>query len=71
MVRDTILILEEDDDSRAKLTEIFQGKYKVLAFSNEKDGIEILRTQAASLAVVLVNLMIPARDDFQVLRRLS
>ncbi len=51
MVRDTILILEEDDDSRAKLTEIFQGKYKVLAFSNEKDGIEILRTQAASLAV--------------------
>ena len=71
MVRDTILVLEEDDDSRAKLTEIFQGKYKVLAFSNEKDGIEILRTQAASLAVVLVNLMIPARDDFQVLRRLS
>ncbi len=71
MKRNIILILENDDASRAKLVEIFQDKYKILEASNEKDGIEILRNQASTLAVVLFNLLIPAADNFQVLRRLS
>lgn len=56
MVRDTILILEYDETCRQQLTEIFQDKYKIQAVSNEKEGVSILRKQAASLAVVLVNL---------------
>lgn len=71
MARDTILILENDDASRTELTEIFQDKYKVLAVSNEKDGIDLLKKHAASLAAVLVNLMIPVKDNFKVLQRLS
>ena len=67
MVRDTILILEYDETCRQQLTEIFQDKYKIQAVSNEKEGVSILRKQAASLAVVLVNLLIPAKDNFQVL----
>ena len=35
MVRDTVLILEEEDASRKKLSEIFQDKYKILAVTNE------------------------------------
>ena len=60
MIRDTILILEQDQASQAQLAEIFQDRYKILQVSTEKEGIEILRTSAASLAVVLVNLLIPA-----------
>lgn len=71
MLRDTVLILENDDISRRKLVEIFQDEYKVLEVSNEKEGIEILRKYASSLAVVLVNLLIPAQNDFQVLQWLS
>lgn len=71
MKRDKILILEDDEVSRKKLAKIFQGKYQVLEVSNEKEGIDILRECASSLAVVLVNLKIPARDGFQVLQRLS
>ncbi len=70
-MRDTILILEFDDSSRAQLAEIFRDKYKVLDVPDEKEGLNILRNQGASLAVVLVNLLIPAKDDFRVLRRLS
>lgn len=70
-MRDKILILEEEEASRMKLAEIFQDKYKVLQVSNEKDGVDLLRLHAPSLAVVLVNLAIPFRDDFQVLQRLS
>lgn len=71
MLRDTVLILENDDVSRKKLVEIFQDKYKVQEVTNEKEGIEILRKYASSLAVVLVNLLIPAQNDFQVLQWLS
>lgn len=71
MARDSILILENDDASRKKLAEIFQDKYKILEISSEKEGIEVLRKHVASIAVVLVNLMIPAKNNFQVLQMLS
>ena len=71
MVRDTILILENDETSRKKLSEIFKDKYNILEVTTEKEGIDILRTKAPSLAVVLVNLKIPAKENFQVLQRLS
>lgn len=71
MARDTILILEEDKASRAELAKIFEDKYKILEVSNEKEGVDILRQHGASLAVVLVNLMIPAKAEFHILQRLS
>ncbi len=71
MLRDKILILENDNASRAKLAKIFQNKYEILEASSEKEGIEILRKYVSSLAAVLVNLEIPAADDFKVLQRLS
>lgn len=71
MARDTILILEDDNASCAKLTEIFQEKYKIQTVFTEREGIDFLRKHAASLAVVLVNIMIPAKDNFQILGWLS
>lgn len=67
MERDTILILEDDEQSRKRLAEILGGRYKILAVLNEREGVEILRKQGASLAAVLVNIMIPARDGFKVM----
>ena len=71
MARDTILIFEDDVESRKKLAEIFQDKYKVLGASDEREGLKILREHATSIAVVLVNLMIPVKDNFQVMQRLG
>ncbi len=64
MTRDTILILEDDEVSRAKLVEMFQDEYKILEVSNEKDGIDALKNHASSLALVLVNLMITWERQF-------
>ncbi len=71
MIRDTILILESDEASRAELADIFRDKYKILEVSNEKDGLDILRAHGPSLAVILVNLKIMIKSNFQVLQRLS
>ena len=71
MGRDTILILEDDDASRSKLVGLLKDKYKVIEVSNERDGVEVFRKHASSIAVVLVNLMIPAQDNFKVMHHLS
>lgn len=71
MARDTILILENEEESRKELEEIFQDKYKVLSVSNEKDAIELFREHAMSLAVILMNPSIPAQNNFQILKRLN
>lgn len=71
MLRDKLLILENEDESRKKLAEIFRDKYEILEVTNEKDGLDLLKEHAQSIAVILVNLMIPAKNNFQVLKRLS
>lgn len=71
MARDTMLILENDEASSESLAKIFEKKFKIIKVSSEKEGIDVLREQVASLAVVLVNLLIPAKDNFQILQRLS
>ncbi len=71
MISNKILIFEEEEESRKKLIEIFQDKYQILVASNERQGIEVLREHASTIAVVIFNLLIPARDKFQILERLS
>ncbi len=71
MACNTILIFEEDEATRARLAEIFKGKYKVLEALNEKEGLKLLREHATSIAVVILNIMIPAKDNFKVLKHLN
>ena len=71
MKRDTILILEQDDASRKMLVDLFKNKYKILSAPDEKEGLELLRSHAQSLAVVLFNLLLPVKDDFKIMQRLS
>ena len=40
MVRDTILILEDDELSRRRLEEILRNKYKIQAVMNERGDTE-------------------------------
>ena len=67
MKRDTILIIDDDNISRTILADIFRDEYKILEASNGKEGIELLRKNANSLAVVLLDYTMPVMDGFQML----
>lgn len=71
MKRDTMLILEDDMIERAILAELFQGEYKILEAGNGRDGIALLNSHFSSIAVVLLDYMMPVMDGFQVLRQLK
>lgn len=67
MKRDTVLIFEDNSIEREMLAEIFKPEYKVLEAANGKEGIELLDSHFSSIAVVLLDYLMPVMDGFQVL----
>ncbi len=68
--RDTILIFEDSAIDREILVEIFRMDYKILEASNGKEGIALLNSHFASIAVVLLDYMMPVMDGIEVLEYL-
>lgn len=71
MEKDTILIVEDMEINRELLAEIFRNEYKILEAENGEEGIRIFEENVESLAVVLLDIMMPVMDGFQVLEHLS
>ncbi|MBO5055876.1 MAG: response regulator [Lachnospiraceae bacterium] len=71
MEKDTILIIEDMEINRLLLAEIFKDEYKILEAANGKEGIKLFVENFSSIAVVLIDLVMPVMDGFQVLELLS
>lgn len=71
MEKDSILIIEDMEINRALLAEIFRDEYKILEAANGKEGIKLFVENFSSIAVVLLDIMMPVMDGFQVLELLS
>lgn len=71
MKRDTILIFEDNSIEREILAELFRGEYKILEAENGKQGIDLLNSYFPSIAVVLLDNLMPVMDGFEVLKRLK
>lgn len=71
MKRDTILIFEDNAIDRAILAELFQPEYKILEAENGKEGIALLTSHFSSIAVVLLDCLMPVMDGFAVLHYLK
>lgn len=71
MKRDTILIFEDNEIDRGILSELFRADYKIMEAANGKEGIRLLSNHFASIAVVLLDNMMPVMSGFEVLDRLK
>lgn len=71
MKRDTILIFEDNSIDRAILVELFQSEYKILEAENGKEGLDILKNNLSSIAIVLLDNIMPVMDGFAVLEYLK
>lgn len=71
MKRDTILIFEDNAIERSILAELFQPEYKILEAENGKEGIALLTSHFASIAVVLLDYFMRVNDGFAVLHYLK
>ncbi len=71
MKRDTILIFEDNPIDRAILVELFQSEYKILEASNGKEGLALLNSHFSSIAIVLLDNLMPVMGGFAVLEHLK
>ena len=71
MKRDTILIFEDNAIDRSILAELFRSEYKILEAENGKEGIALLNAHFASIAIGLLDNIMPVMDGFAVLECLK
>ena len=71
MKRDTVIIFEDNAIDRSILVELFRSEYKILEAENGKVGIELLKNNLASVAIVLLDNVMPVMDGFAVLEYLG
>lgn len=71
MKRDTILIFEDNAIDRAILAELFRSEYKILEAENGREGLALLNSNITSIAIVLLDNLMPVMDGFTVLEHLK
>ena len=67
--RDTILIADDAEMNRAVLRSIFEEDYKVLEAENGEQALFLMRQYSSRIAVVLLDLDLPVKDGFEVLKQ--
>lgn len=71
MKRDTILIFEDNKIDREILVELFRQDFKILEAANGREGIALLKVHFESIAIVLLDNVMPVLDGFTVLENLK
>lgn len=66
--QNTILIADDMEINRAVLQQLFEDRYNILEAENGCQALALIREHAQSIAVVLLDIMMPELDGFGVLQ---
>lgn len=69
--RDRIVIADDAEVNRAILSELFSSTYKVMEADNGDEALSMIYEYQDSIAAVLMDIVMPGRDGFQVLDELK
>ena len=64
---EVILIVDDVELNRAILSERFQKEYSILEAENGAEALELLEQNGGRIKVMLLDLVMPEMDGFQVL----
>lgn len=71
MQRDLVLIVDDMEINCEILEEILEDRYAVICAENGKDAIEKIEKNKSELAVILLDLVMPVMDGYEVLEYLN
>ena len=66
-----VLVVDDHEINRDALGIILEDEYEVIYAENGAQALEQIRTNADRLSIVLLDLMMPVMDGFEVLRRVT
>lgn len=67
-MRDTILIVDDEEINRELLRQMFENKYKILTAEDGKEGIMLLGKHINEVAIILLDIVMPVINGYQVLQ---
>lgn len=70
-MRDRVLIVDDVEINREILKEILQDEYKIMQAGDGEEALEIIEQNQADIAVVLLDLIMPKKDGYEVLEVLK
>ena len=68
--RDSILIVDDMEVNRAILCEVFQDEYRVIEAGDGNRALEILEASSNDIAVMLLDIVMPGKNGYQVLEEM-
>ena len=71
MQKKQILVVEDNEINRAILCEILSCDYRVLEAENGQEALNILRQHKDSVALILLDVMMPVMDGYTFLDRVK
>lgn len=67
----TVLVVDDEDVNRMMLGTILEQKYSVLYAKDGKEALDIIRSRSENLSLVLLDLLMPILDGYQVLSEIN
>ncbi len=69
--RKKLLVVDDVEINRAILNELFSKDFEVLEAENGQAALEVLSREKSEIAIVLLDLVMPGKDGFAVLREMN
>lgn len=69
--KETILVVEDNYDMRLFLKKILKDDYEIILAENGLKGLEVIQAQAASISLIITDLMMPEMDGFELLENIK
>lgn len=70
-IKDKILIVDDSEMNRAILSEILEGRYDILEAEDGETGLEIMKKRGNELSLVLLDIVMPGMDGYEVLDKMN
>lgn len=67
-MRNKVLIIDDAEFNREMLTEILEGEYRVISAEDGQKGMDLLVKHESEICVVLLDLVMPVMDGFEVMK---
>lgn len=69
--RDTILIVDDIETNRIILRELLKDSYRIIEARNGEEALRLIDEHMETIALILLDIIMPRMDGFQIIRRIK
>lgn len=71
MIKRTILVVDDESVNRRILAKLLADEYTVMQAANGKEALDLLRANSKLISAVLLDIIMPVMDGYEVLKAIS